>query len=145
LTGGPIQGKVADNSFVGLLEGAPDAMVCVDRCGRIALANAQTERMFGYQRDELLGQPVEILVPEMARAAHRAHRDLYAADPEPRTMGSGMELSARRRDGSTFPTEISPPGARPSSPVSCWPSPAATSRGRGRCASTRSSRRSSSC
>jgi PAS domain S-box-containing protein len=107
LTGGPIQGKVADNSFAGLLEGAPDAMVCVDRCGRIALANAQTEHMFGYQRDELVGQPVEILVPEMARAAHRAHRDRYAADPKPRRMDSGMELSARRRDGSTFPAEIS--------------------------------------
>ena len=98
---------VADNSFVGLLEGAPDAMVCVDRCGRIALVNAQTERVFGYQRDELVGQPVEILVSEMARKAHRAHRDRYVADPKPRTMGSGMELSARRRDGSTFPTEIS--------------------------------------
>jgi PAS domain S-box-containing protein len=98
---------VTDNSFVGLLEGAPDAMVCVDRRGRIALVNAQTERLFGYRRDELVDQPVEILVPEMARAAHRAHRDRYAADPKPRTMGSGMELSARRRDGSTFPTEIS--------------------------------------
>jgi PAS domain S-box-containing protein len=99
--------QVADNSFVGLLEGAPDAMICVDRRGRIALVNAQTERLFGYQRDELVGQPVEILVPEMAREAHRAHRDRYAADPRPRTMGSAMELSARRRDGSTFPTEIS--------------------------------------
>ena len=99
--------QVADNSFVGLLEGAPDAMVCVDRCGRIALVNAQTERVFGYQRDELVDQPVELLIPEIARNAHRAHRDRYAADPKPRTMGSGMELSARRRDGSTFPTEIS--------------------------------------
>jgi PAS domain S-box-containing protein len=99
--------QVADSSFVGLLEGAPDAMVCVDRGGQIALVNAQTERLFGYQRDELVGQPVEILVPEIARQAHRAHRDRYAADPKPRTMGSGMELSARRRDGSTFPTEIS--------------------------------------
>jgi hypothetical protein len=99
--------QVAGNSFVGLLEGAPDAMVCVDRGGRIALVNAQTERLFGYQRDELVDQPVEILVPEIARQAHRAHRDRYAADPKPRTMGSGMELSARRRDGSTFPTEIS--------------------------------------
>jgi PAS domain S-box-containing protein len=82
-------------------------MVCVNRCGRIALVNAHTERLFGYQRDELVDQPVEILVPEMARKAHRAHRDRYAADPKPRTMGSGMELSARRRDGSTFPAEIS--------------------------------------
>jgi PAS domain S-box-containing protein len=92
---------------VGLLEGAPDAMVCVDRYGRIALVNAQTERLFGYQRDELVGQPVEILLPEMARKAHRAHRDQYVANPRPRAMGSGMELSARRRDGSTFRTEVS--------------------------------------
>jgi PAS domain S-box-containing protein len=110
LTGGAIQEsdvQVAGNSFVGLLEGAPDAMVCVDRYGRIALVNAQTERLFGYQRDELVGQPVEILLPEMARKAHRAHRDQYVANPGPRAMGSGMELSARRRDGSTFRTEVS--------------------------------------
>ena len=99
--------QVAGNSSGGLLEGAPDAMVCVDRRGRIALVNAQTERLFGYQRDELVGEPAEILVPDMARKAHRAHRDRYAADPKPRAMGSGMELSARRRDGSTFPAEIS--------------------------------------
>jgi PAS domain S-box-containing protein len=106
VTGGPIR-EPDDNLSVGLLEGAPDAMVCVDRSGRIALVNAQAERLFGYQRDELAGQPVEILVPEMARQAHRAHRDRYVADPQPRTMGSGTELSARRRDGSTFPAEIS--------------------------------------
>ena len=106
VTGGPIK-EPDDNLFAGLLEGAPDAMVCVDRSGRIALVNAQAERLFGYQRDELAGQPVEILVPEMARQAHRAHRDRYVADPQPRTMGSGTELSVRRRDGSTFPAEIS--------------------------------------
>jgi PAS domain S-box-containing protein len=98
---------VTDHSFVGLLDGAPDAMVCVDRCGRIALVNAQTERLFGYQREELVDQSVEILVPGVARRAHRAHRDRYMADPHPRPMGAGMELSARRRDGSTFPAEVS--------------------------------------
>ena len=110
LTGGPVQGvrrQVADNSFARLLEGAPDAMVCVDRLGRIALVNAQTERLFGYRRDELVDQPVEILVPGIARTGHRAHRDGYLADPSPRPMGAGLELSARRRDGSTFPAEIS--------------------------------------
>jgi PAS domain S-box-containing protein len=86
--------QVADQLLAGLLEGAPDAMICVDRCGRIALVNAQTERLFGYQRDELADQPVEILVPELAH---------NVADPKSRTM----ELSARHRDGSTFPTETS--------------------------------------
>jgi PAS domain S-box-containing protein len=75
----------------------------VDRCGRIALVNAQTERLFGYQRDELADQPAEILVPEVARQANRAHQDRCAAEPKPRRV----ELSARRRDGSTFPAEIS--------------------------------------
>ena len=110
LTGGPVQGvrrQVTDSSFARLLEGAPDAMVCVDRLGRIALVNAQTERLFGYRRDELMDQPVEILVPGIARTGHRAHRERYLADPSPRPMGAGLELSARRRDGSTFPTEVS--------------------------------------
>jgi PAS domain S-box-containing protein len=99
--------QVTDHLFVGLLDSAPDAMVCVDGCGRIVLVNAQAERLFGYRRDELVGQPVEILVPDLSRKAHRAHRERYAADPKPRAMGSGMELPARRRDGSAFPTEIS--------------------------------------
>jgi len=99
--------EVADHSFAGLLEGAPDAMVCVDRSGRIVLVNAQTERLFGYRRAELVGQPVETLVPEAARQEHRGHRARYLADPGPRPMGAAMELSARRRDGSTFRTEIS--------------------------------------
>ncbi len=99
--------QVADHSFVGLLEGAPDAMVCVDRSGRIVLVNAQAERMFGYRRSELADQQVEMLVPDAARAAHPAHRTGYMADPQPRPMGARMELSGRRRDGSTFPAEIS--------------------------------------
>jgi PAS domain S-box-containing protein len=93
--------------FVGLLEAAPDAMVCVDGDGRIALVNAQAERLFGYGRDELVGQPVEILVPDAVRAVHPGHRAGYTADPRPRPMGAGMELAGRRRDGSTFPAEIS--------------------------------------
>jgi PAS domain S-box-containing protein len=97
-----------DERVIGdLLDGAPDALVCVDRRGRIVLVNTQTERLFGYWRDELAGQPVEVLVPEMARKAHRAHRARYAADPRPRAMGPATELAARRRDGSTFPAEIS--------------------------------------
>lgn len=99
--------QVAGHSFVGLLEGAPDAMVCVDRGGRIALVNAQAERLFGYRREELVGQLVEMLVPDTARARHPGHRGRYMGNPKPRPMGARMELSGRRRDGSMFPAEIS--------------------------------------
>jgi PAS domain S-box-containing protein len=97
----------ADPGFGGLLEAAPDAMVCVAADGRIALVNAQAERLFGYGREELVGQPVELLVPEGARGVHHGHRAGYLTDPRPRPMGAGMELAGRRRDGSTFPAEIS--------------------------------------
>src|SRR5260370_42110 len=82
-------------------------MVCVDASGRIALVNAQTERLFGYGRDELVGQPVEILVPDAVRPAHPGHRAGYMADSRPRPMGAGMQLAGRRRDGTPFPAEIS--------------------------------------
>ena len=96
-----------DARLAGLLEAAPDAMVCVDTDGQIALVNAQTERLFGYGRDELIGQPVEMLVPNAVRDVHPGHRAGYVADPQPRPMGVGMELAGRRRDGTTFPAEIS--------------------------------------
>ena len=99
--------RFADHLFVGLLEAAPDAVVCVDRNGRIELVNAQAERLFGYSRDELASQLVEILVPDAIKAAHPARRAGYVADPQPRPMGAGIELAGRRRDGSTFPAEIS--------------------------------------
>ena len=97
----------ADARFRGLLEAAPDAMVCVDSDGRIVLVNAQTERLFGYPRTELAGQLVEILVPDALKAGHPGLRAGYAADPQRRPMGAGLELSGRRRDGTTFPAEIS--------------------------------------
>ncbi|HUN79316.1 MAG TPA: ATP-binding protein [Solirubrobacteraceae bacterium] len=90
-----------------LLEVAPDAILGVDGDGKIALANAQTEILFGYARDELLGLPVEALVPERFRATHAGHRAGYFADPRTRPMGAGLELFARRHDGSEFPAEIS--------------------------------------
>jgi PAS domain S-box-containing protein len=90
-----------------MLEAAPDAIVAVDSTGRITLVNAQTERLFGYRREELLGQLVEILVPEHARHVHPGHRSRYLVEPKPRPMGAGLELSALRRDGTQFPAEIS--------------------------------------
>jgi len=96
-----------DHWAVGLLEAAPDAMVCVDGAGLIVLVNAQAERLFGYARAELVGLPVEVLVPDAARAVHPRHRDEYIAGPRPRPMGARMELAGQRHDGSTFPAEIS--------------------------------------
>ena len=99
--------SVADSRLVALLDAAPDAMVCVDGAGRITAVNPPLERLFGYQREELDGQPVEMLVPDGARAVHREHRARYAADPRPRPMGGGEQLEGRRHDGSTFPVDIS--------------------------------------
>src|ERR1051326_6083634 len=98
---------LTDRRFLGLLEAAPDAMVCVEGNGRIALVNGQAERRFGSGREELVGQPVEVLVPDLMRGVHPVHRADYVAAPEPRPMEAGLELAARRRDGSKFPAEIS--------------------------------------
>src|SRR5439155_5805295 len=95
--------KLADRRFVGLLEAAPDAMLCVELDGRIALVNAQTERLFGYGRDELVSQPGEMSIPEAVRAVHPGHRAGYAVDPRPRPMGAGLDLAGRRKGGSTLP------------------------------------------
>ena len=97
----------AEAMFRGLLEAAPDAIVGVTADGRIALLNAQTERLFGYRRDELIGRSVDVLVPERIRAAHPDHRRQYFADPLQRPMGAGMPLAAVRKDGTEFPAEIS--------------------------------------
>ncbi len=90
-----------------LLEYAPDAIVLVDDRGVIRLVNAQTERLFGYYREELVGQPVEILVPHDTRASHVADRADYASDPRVRPMGVGLDLHGLRKDGTSFPVEIS--------------------------------------
>jgi PAS domain S-box-containing protein len=99
--------KRVEEQFRGLLDSAPDAMVIVDAEGRIALVNRRTEELFGYEREELLGQPVEVLVPERFHARHREHRNGYLADPGVRPMGAGLQLNARRKDGSELPVEIS--------------------------------------
>jgi len=102
-----VLGLAEPERFVRLLDSAPDAMVVVDGAGRIAIVNSQTEKLFGYSRHELLGQSVEILVPEQARHAHVQHRANYAASPKTRPMGAQLDLKGRRKDGSTFPVEIS--------------------------------------
>lgn len=88
-------------------EAVPDAMVAVDREGVILQVNSQTERMFGYKQKELLGQPVEMLVPAARRERHSQHREHYREKPAVRRMGAELELRGRRKDGTEFPVEIS--------------------------------------
>jgi len=92
--------------YRGLLEAGPDAMVIVNGRGEIVLVNAQTEKLFGYRREELLGEVVEALVPERYRQAHVGQRQQFFAMPRVRQMGVCMELVGRRRDGSEFPADI---------------------------------------
>ena len=96
-----------EKRFRELLEAAPDAIMQVDAEGRIILLNRVTEDMFGYTRDELLGQPVEVLIPQELHARHAEHRAHYRQHPMTRTMGSGLALEGIRKDGSRFPVEIS--------------------------------------
>ena len=96
-----------DVRFRELLEAAPDAIMQVDQEGRIVLLNRVTEMMFGYRREELLGQRVEMLVPAGARSDHNVRRDQYRRRPVTRTMGAGLQLEGQRKDGTLFPVEIS--------------------------------------
>jgi PAS domain S-box-containing protein len=96
----------SEERFRRVVESAPNAMVMINSAGQIEMVNAQAERVFGYVRDELLGQPVEMLVPERFRKVHPALRHSFFADPNSRPMGAGRDLYGLRKDGSEFPVEI---------------------------------------
>ena len=91
----------------GLLAAAPDALLAVDSDGKIVFVNDQAERLFGWPRAELVGEPVETLIPQRFRRGHPGLRDAFIAHPTTRPMGAGLELWARHRDGTEFPAEIS--------------------------------------
>ena len=97
----------ATRRFRALLEAAPDAIVITDAQGRIVLVNSQTDALFGYGREELIGRAVEVLLPERLRHSHVAHREGFSAHPKFRAMGAGLELFARHKDGREFPVEVS--------------------------------------
>lgn len=102
-----LQGEAGQAALLTLLDVLPDALVMVDRVGRIAVMNGKVEALFGYRRSELVGKPLEVLIPERFRAVHGLHREDYTASPRSRTMGVGLDLYGRRKDGTEFPVDIS--------------------------------------
>ena len=92
--------------FEQFYDSAPDAMLVTDQSGRITNLNQQATRVFGYEREELVGKPIEILIPEHLRKEHRLHREKYFGSPKTRPMGQGLELYARRKDNTRYPVDI---------------------------------------
>ncbi|WP_373063036.1 ATP-binding protein [Gemmatimonas sp.] len=92
--------------FHGFLEAAPDAVVIIDGGGMVVHINGQTEKLFGYSREEIVGRPLEVLMPERLRSTHIAHRGAYTVDPRPRPMGHGLDLFGVKKDGSEFPIDV---------------------------------------
>lgn len=102
-----LERKKSELKFKGLLESAPDAMVITDGNGKISMVNAQTERIFGFHRNEMIGKEVEFLIPQRFQTKHVLHREQYIENPKVRSMGAGMALFGKRKDGSEFPVEVS--------------------------------------
>ena len=99
--------QLAEAQFQSLIESAPDAMVIIDETGQMVIVNSQAENMFGYSRAEMIGESVDMLLPERLRAIHAQHRDHYMDQPHTRPMGMGLDLVALRKGGAVFPVEIS--------------------------------------
>lgn len=99
--------RLAEEKFRGLLETAPDAIVIVNETGRIEIVNKKTETIFGYDRSDMIGQTIEMLMPEKFHNSHHGHLRNYTADPTSRNMGQGLDLLGRRKDGTEFPIDIS--------------------------------------
>lgn len=103
---GPTQPIQFSENFHGFLEVAPDAVAVIDQSGNIVQFNSQAERLFGYGRDEVLGRPMEMLMPSRFRAGHAAYRMMYNGDMRPRSMGSGLDLLGTHKDGTEFPIDV---------------------------------------
>ena len=98
--------SLADEMFRLAVEACPNGMLMIDILGKISMVNSEIERLFGYGREELIGQSVDVLLPERSRVKHATYRQTFALQPDPHQMGSGRELSGRRKDGTEFPIEV---------------------------------------
>ena len=104
---GPLSRVPSSDEYRAIFDAYPDGCIVVDEGGAIRAVNPRVETLFGWTSEDVLGESVELLVPEMLRSAHEAHRSRFASDPHTRAMGVGLDLRAQRKDGSTFPVEIS--------------------------------------